>query len=76
MLNGTELLLVAAIVTKEFVTGVVVPKVEGVVVPETAPASWANDAAEMRWRGESVSEVMLSEDTSTCKKISLLVLKL
>ena len=42
MLSGTELVLVAAIVTKEFATGVVVPKTDGVVAPTTAPATYAN----------------------------------
>ena len=33
--------MVASIVTSEFPTGVVVPNIEGVVVPETDAASWA-----------------------------------
>lgn len=54
-LNGIELLLVAAMVTNEFVAGVVVPKTDGVVVPTTAPAICANVADVICWRGESVS---------------------
>ncbi len=66
---------VASIVTCDEAIGVVVPKVEGVVVPETAAASSAKEAAASRWRGERVSKVELSEETSTWRKISWFVLK-
>ena len=36
-------------------------------VPLTAPAICANAAAVTCWRGESISDEMLSEETSTCK---------
>ena len=67
MLRGIEFVLVAAMVTKEFVTGVVVPKTDGVVVPTTAPASCANAAEVICCRGDNVSELSLSEETSTCR---------
>ena len=65
IVSGILLVDVASIVTCELPIGVVVPKVDGVVVPETAPASCANDALEIRWRGERVSEESLSSETST-----------
>ena len=67
MLSATEFVLVAAIVTKEFATGVVVPNTDGVVAPTTAPATCANAAEVNCWRGESVSKLLLLEETSTCK---------
>ena len=67
MLKGMEALLVAATVTNELVTGVVVPNKEGVVVPTTDPATRANTADVICCRGESVSELLLSEETSICK---------
>ena len=66
-LSGIDSLLVAAIVTKEFVAGVVVPKTDGGGVPTTAPATCANAAEVTCWRGESVSNVLLLEDASTCR---------
>ena len=58
--------------TKEFVAEVVVPNVDGVVVPTTAPASCAKTAAVICCRGERVSKLLLSEDTRTCKYSVLL----
>ena len=66
-LSGIEALLVAPMVTKEFATGVVVPKRDGVVAPTTAPAICANAADVICCRGDNVSELLLSDETSTCK---------
>ncbi len=57
--------VVASIVTCEEPMGVVVPNIDGVVVPLTAPAYSANDAAEILWRGDNVSNVELSDEAST-----------
>ena len=67
MLNGTELLLVAATVTNELVAGVVVPKTDGEVAPTTAPETCEKIADVNSCRGESVSKVLLLEETSTCR---------
>ena len=47
--------------------GEVVPKEDGVVLPLTAPASSAKEAAATRCRGDNVSKLLLSDDASTCK---------
>ena len=60
-----ELVEVASMLTWEFPIGVVVPKDEGVVVPLTAPASWAKAAAEICWRGDNFSKPESVEETST-----------
>lgn len=52
--RGVVAVDVASIETIEFAKGVVVPNDEGVLVPLTAPLSFANGVALMRWRGESV----------------------
>lgn len=67
MLSGTEAVLVAATVTKEFGTAVVVPKSDGVVAPTTAPDTCANGAEVSCWRGDRVSNELPFEETSTCK---------
>src|SRR3990167_2770205 len=76
ILRGIEFVLVAAIVTKEFVAAVVVPNTDGVVVPTTAPAICANTAEVICWRGDNVSELLLSEETSTCRYTEGLLEKL
>ena len=76
ILRGIEFVLVAAIVTKEFVAAVVVPNSDGVVVPTTAPASCANAAEVICWRGDNVSELLLSEETSIWRYREVLFAKL
>ncbi len=61
---------VASTVTCESPTGEVVPNMEGVVLPETAPAYCAKSVEEMRWRGLSVSKLELFEEACTSKKTS------
>ena len=56
---------VASMVTTELATDVVVPNVDGVVEPETAPASCANAFEEILNRGVNVCDEILSEETST-----------
>ena len=68
--------VVASIVTWERPMGEVVPKVEGVVVPLTAPDNSLNAEAAILCRGARLSKAVLLEETSICKKISELVLKL
>ena len=57
---------VASTVSSALAWGVVVP-IDDCPVPLTAPAICANAAAVTCWRGESISDEMLSEETSTCK---------
>ena len=56
---------VASMETCDEAIGVVVPKVDGVVLPETAPASCAKATELMRCRGERVSKEESLEETST-----------
>ena len=69
-MSGIESVLVASMVTTDKPIGVVVPKVEGVLVPLTASDRIEKLEAPRRWRGESVSKVESSEETSTWRKIS------
>lgn len=62
-------------VTNEDPSGVVVPNSDGVVVPTTAPATCANTADVSCWRGERVSDELLSAETSTCKYSAELFVK-
>ena len=66
---------VASTVTCDNPMGVVVPNVDGVVLPLTAPARNAKLAADSCWRGESVSKLLLSDDTPISRKRFLFVLK-
>jgi len=74
--SGVAFVEEASIVTTEFPIGLVVPKVEGVDVLETALASSAKAEAAIRCRGAKFSKVTLSSETSTFKKTSRFVLKL
>ena len=73
--SGIESVVVASTVTWERPIGVVVPKVEGVVVPETPSERSEKAEAAMRWRGEKVTKEELSEETSTWRKRSALVVR-
>ena len=73
---GMALVEDASMVIIEFPIGVVVPKVDGVEVPETAPANCEKADAEILCLGDKVSELELLEETSTCKYTSALVEKL
>ena len=61
----TAKFVVVAFVVVLFVT-VRLPIVEGVVVPTTALEICANAVEVICWRGESVSNVVPSDETSTC----------
>ena len=64
--SAVEFVEVERTLTTEFAIGVVVPN-DDCPVPLTAPAIWEKAAAVMSCRGESVWNVTLSGETSTCR---------
>lgn len=67
MVSGIDVELVACTVTNEEPIGVVVPNSDGVVVPTTAPDKSEKTDDVSCWRGDNVSDELLSDDTSTCR---------
>lgn|SRR3989338_5527037 len=68
--SGVAAVDVASTVRTAVPPGFVVP-IDDCPVPLTAPATCANAAAVICWRGESISDETLSEETSTCKYTEL-----